>query len=78
MTIFDSGRSGWNRRRAEQDILLAQKGIEQLDDGLELEVRSASEKLRIGYFEMKKRNRTPLWLRSKIETPRFHMKMSLL
>ena len=54
MTIFDSGRSGWSRRKAEQDILLAQKGIEQLEHGLQLEVRSAVEKVRIGYFEMKK------------------------
>jgi outer membrane protein len=54
MTVFDSGRSGWSRRKAEQDILLAQKGIEQLEDGLQLEVRSVVEKLRIGFFEMKK------------------------
>ena len=54
MMIFDSGRSGWSRRKAEQDILLAQKGIEQLEHGLQLEVRSAVEKVRIGFFEMKK------------------------
>ncbi|RKX78047.1 MAG: hypothetical protein DRP87_07420 [Spirochaetes bacterium] len=55
LKVFDSGESKAKLASADESIRIAQEGIKNLIEGLELKVSSAVESVRTGYYRMKEK-----------------------